>query len=334
MIRIARKYSLILFLLLIGKLGIAQDIHFSQYYNADMLLNPALTGYYDGSIRVSGLYRNQWRQVAVPIETNLLGIEKKIISFQHEFGIGLQMVSDRVSLFQLNTNKFLASGSYQRKFANNIFRVGLQGGVVHKRTDFSQQTFPDQWDYGQGVFDQSLANNETTLNQNQVYVDMSMGAAWGHRFNRIRNMFSFAIYHINKPNDQFLNTQNHIPFRHVIENELEYDLNRTVILTPRLLYMYAGGASDMMISGHIEKKMKPMLALLGGLGYRGKFADSDAAILFAGVKYKRIKLEASFDLNVSGLSDVGKRKSSFEIGLIYISPKAASGQITIPCDRI
>ena len=40
--------------------SIAQDIHFSQYYNMPLTTNPAMTGLVNGEFRVQGIYRNQW----------------------------------------------------------------------------------------------------------------------------------------------------------------------------------------------------------------------------------------------------------------------------------
>ena len=52
-----------------GKAG-AQSMHFSQYYNAPLLLNPANAGLmpeYD--FRLGANYRNQWATLPVPYKT-------------------------------------------------------------------------------------------------------------------------------------------------------------------------------------------------------------------------------------------------------------------------
>ena len=38
----------------------AEDIHFSQYWTAPQLLNPANTGKFNGVFRATFNYRNQW----------------------------------------------------------------------------------------------------------------------------------------------------------------------------------------------------------------------------------------------------------------------------------
>ena len=40
--------------------AMAQDIHFSQFGLSPLTLNPALTGAYEGTFRIGGIYRNQW----------------------------------------------------------------------------------------------------------------------------------------------------------------------------------------------------------------------------------------------------------------------------------
>ena len=50
--------------------GYAQDLHFSQYFNSPLLVNPANTGFNpDYDFRVGGNYRNQWANVGNPYKT-------------------------------------------------------------------------------------------------------------------------------------------------------------------------------------------------------------------------------------------------------------------------
>ena len=41
----------------------AQDIHFSQFFEAPLLRNPSLAGIYTGDIRVQAVYRDQWNSI-------------------------------------------------------------------------------------------------------------------------------------------------------------------------------------------------------------------------------------------------------------------------------
>ena len=47
----------------------AQDVHFSQFYAAPLLVNPAQTGNFSGTARVGANYRDQWGSITVPYRT-------------------------------------------------------------------------------------------------------------------------------------------------------------------------------------------------------------------------------------------------------------------------
>jgi hypothetical protein len=58
---IMRKVFVIIIALSLLKTELsAQDPHFSQFFASPLTLNPALTGKFDGVLRVAGNYRDQW----------------------------------------------------------------------------------------------------------------------------------------------------------------------------------------------------------------------------------------------------------------------------------
>jgi len=57
----------------------AQDFHYSQFYNAPLHLNPALTGIFRGDIRAMGNYKSQWTDVPVDYKTVTLAVDKKCL---------------------------------------------------------------------------------------------------------------------------------------------------------------------------------------------------------------------------------------------------------------
>src|ERR1043165_2694939 len=56
----------------------AQDIHFSQFFEAPLLRNPALAGLFSGDVRFQAVYRTQWQSVTVPYQTGSLNGEFKL----------------------------------------------------------------------------------------------------------------------------------------------------------------------------------------------------------------------------------------------------------------
>ena len=61
---VMKKQILILTaILFIGFGARSQDMHYSQYNEAPLLLNPALTGFFDGNHRFILNYKNQWKNL-------------------------------------------------------------------------------------------------------------------------------------------------------------------------------------------------------------------------------------------------------------------------------
>lgn len=76
-IHIYRRLFHFLFFMMLCNMVKGQDLHFSQFYEAPLLRNPALAGLYEGDVRVQGVYRNQWNSVAFPYQTGSINAEYK-----------------------------------------------------------------------------------------------------------------------------------------------------------------------------------------------------------------------------------------------------------------
>src|SRR5258705_13345473 len=74
-----------------------QDINFSQFYELPLLRNPALAGIFNGNVRLTAAYRNQWESVTTPYRTMAIGSEVKFFKglTQGDFvTLGLQVTND------------------------------------------------------------------------------------------------------------------------------------------------------------------------------------------------------------------------------------------------
>lgn len=152
-----------------------QDVHFSQFFAAPLLTNPAQTGNFDGSVRVGGNYRDQWGSVTVPYRTFSTYVDAAIQPKKsvNRFGIGLVALNDQAGDGLLTTNKVYLNTAYHIGYTEKDavrFAVGLQGGFVQKSFDLSKLIFDSQWnDY---TFDPNISNNETGLTEQLDYADV------------------------------------------------------------------------------------------------------------------------------------------------------------------
>jgi type IX secretion system PorP/SprF family membrane protein len=310
-----------------------QDVHLTQYYTSNTFLNPAYTGNYDGDVRVVANARNQWRQITDPIRTNAISVEKKMHFYPDELGAGFIFINDGAGLQSLKTNKAMLSASFRKKKGAHLIMAGLQGGIVSRKLDISDQTFPNQWNYNGGNFDPSFSNGESSMQSQYVYPDFNAGIAWTGFFSKYKISAGYGLFHITRPKDRFGSADQRLNVRHVLNVSLSCRLSPTVALLPNLLFMQTGKASDFMFGINGKKTFHQDIYALAGAGYRGNTSNSDAFIAILGMGYKRLEVGFSLDFNFSGLSRDARTKSAWEISLTYTTPSLIPNKITVPCDR-
>lgn len=329
--------AIISFFILISNASIAQDIHLSQFYASDHLLNPAKVGDFEGDYRVTGNYRNQWREISDPISTYIISLDRAFHYYSHEIDGGLMVARDEFTGFNQVTTKILLSAGYGYKYKGHTFRVGIQPGIVFRKTDLSKQTFPVQWDYSDGTFNQGISNQESTISESLTYFDLNLGIQWNKKFGKLEPKIGFAIDHVNRPKDTYFdNYIERLRSRKVVHAELDYHLSAKFTIQPKLLWMWTTNANDMVLGTNIRYQLpnKTITSIYAGVYYRhGAKRIMDAAIPVVGCRFKKIDLGFSYDINVSSLSKDVKRRSTFEVSLIYTAPSSKAKFTTLPCDR-
>jgi len=332
-----RKGFLATVILISFRVMFAQDIHLSQFYTAQLNLNPALAGYYTGEYRIASNYRNQWREIDAPIVTSMIAFDKKFYFYSDEIDAGIIVVNDQFSGFNMNTNKILLTGSYKKKIHFNEIRAGIQVGLVMKSTDLKTQTFPNQWVYETGTFNQSVDNGETLLSDSQKFIDVNFGVAWSKVFSKFKPTVGLSLFHVNRPKDTYFDTPvKRLEMRKVLHGEAVISLNSLYSIEPKLLYMFTTKAQDALIGSNFKRHFKnsKVKNVYAGVLYRDGFGrNNDAIIPIIGLTYKRFDIGFSYDVNISDLSNYSTRKSTLEFSLIYTAPLFSPNNLSIPCDR-
>jgi len=344
--------SVILLLVLLLYIPLfAQDIHLSQFYNQDHLLNPAKVGDYDGDYRLTANYRNQWRQLnKQPISTYLISFDHLFFLGKYQFNAGIMVTSDRFKgeetsyitgspfTYNVNSNKVLLSLSHTFNYHKNIFRAGIQTGVIMSSSDPTSQTFPNQWDYQSGDFTNKIPNLESQLKPSQNYIDLNLGGSWTKRFELGTPKVGFSINHINRPKDSyFKNDQERLRARKVFFSEVMIPLGFRFSLQPKLLLMWTSKANDLLIGTNLQVQTsnKVIPTYYFGVHYRhGVARIFDAIIPTVGFNYKKYAIGISYDVNLSDLSKgTDSRKGSFEFSLIYTGASTIPKKVLLPCSR-
>ncbi len=181
---------LFLFICLSAK---AQDVHFSQFFNAPLFTAPSNTGNYNGDWRVMANYRSQWKEVAKPYTTQSIGADAQYYLHNERFSGGLYIINDK-SGGNLKVNKFFASIAYHKRLKKHQLHIGLQPGFVLKNIDYNSETYPNQLDWDKGMYNNQLPNNESGIGNQLNYFDLNMGGGWDYQFKKLTPFISFSVF--------------------------------------------------------------------------------------------------------------------------------------------
>lgn len=313
------KVYLLVLLLITGKMSIAQvDPHFSQYYVYPSWLNPALTGVFDGTYRVSAIYRNQWGGVAA---FNTPGVSFDMNTSKNiSFGGSLMNLKAGDAGYNYLTGYLSASYSGIRFGTNGTQRVvfGMQAGIMNRRFNPSKFTTSAMWDPMLGPVN---PNNEVFTRTSSTMFDMGAGALYidGKPGKKANFYGGLSVSHLTQPEDDFIkDAEAKLPMRVTLHGGLRINVNENWSITPNFLYLSQAQARETMLGAYAQVKASPTADFLFGANYRFK----DAISPYIGFYHKNFVLGASYDVNTSDLGKVANGANSFEISLTWIGRKA------------
>lgn len=315
----------------------AQDVHFSQFYLSPLSLNPANTGNYRGDFRFFGNYRSQWKELNNAYNTFSAGGDFNIFPSNINLSGGLIAISDK-SGGNLNVTKILPSAAWHFNLRGYKLHIGLQPGYVIKTLDFYSHTFQNQFNWGIGSFDNTLPNGESNVVQQFSYFDLNSGVQINRKFGKLEPEIGFAMFHINKPKESFLNNANKLPTRNAINAALSFYIKEKIILKAYTLYGFTTKASDWVSGTNFEYILSKHAfgnnSLFAGLMWRsGINRNADAGIATVGFNYNRYTLGFSYDVTISKLQTAVDNRGAFEIAFIYRSKSSRLNEKVLPCER-
>ncbi len=315
----------------------SQDIHFSQFFNAPMLINPANTGSFDGDWQASAGYRNQWKAIAQPFRTLTMAYERQFYVYNQHISGGVFVLNDNSGNIALKSNQIVFSGAYHRTINNNQLHGGLQIGYVHKAVDFGNNTFPDQWDPNVGYYNPAMASSIQDGDR-LSYLNINFGLMWRKKIAKFEPEIGFSLYHLNHPKESFYNEDVYVPLKEAIHIGVKYDLIPNLYIQPRLLLMNQLKAKDYIIgtsAGYtLPLNSSGVREINAGIYFRNTLAsNTDAMIVMVGTSVRNFNIGISYDLNVSPLKAYSNNRGAFEITLIYRSISTVLNTFTIPCER-
>lgn len=342
------RSSLVAALAMAVQTGFAQDVHFTQFDAAPLIVNPAFTGAFNGQYRASAIYRDQWRSVTVPFKTIGASFDMPIVhdlSIDDYLAAGVQFYSDRAGDGNLSNtsvlgsvayHKFLGSGAFG---ANKVISVGLQGGYTQKSIDLSKLYFGDE--FMNGTFQPGTSQEYPGLNNKVNYFTVNAGVSYSQA---ISQNFGISIglgaNNLNQPQESMQKKKNSevgLGIRYTGQLGAIWQTSERFSIRPGVLYQTQATAAEIVGGSEFNYALNntefPGMATSVFVG--GWYRSSDAAMITAGIEHKGFRLGVSYDYNISDLNDASNGNGGFEISLRYIAPNPLdfARRLLYPCVR-
>jgi type IX secretion system PorP/SprF family membrane protein len=324
------KRFLLLFLVFISGNLFSQDIHFSQFYNTFLTVNPALTGVGATPLRIGLIYRNQWSSISTPYKTYTGFADGRFTVkglYRTWFGIGVSAYNDRAGDGVLTNSVAALSFSVTQGFnRDNTFLVsmGFSTGFLNRSVQLSNLVFDEQWD---GVkFNPALANNEMVNGQSVFAPDFGFGVVVLYEFHGgLKLEAGGSLHHINKPKTSFYDADNRIDMKMIAHARMELELQRDLIFAPAAFYSVQANTQEIIFGGNLLYRFSN-LQLIGGLWYRW----GRDVIPAVGFNYHLYKFTITYDVNISGLHPASNYQGGVELSLVKVFRKKTS---RYPCSE-
>ena len=178
-----KKQLLLFFLILSASFGLqGQDPHFSQNYATPLYINPGLTGLYNGDVRMTATFRNQWSSISnsAGYRTLAVSVDGKLTPGDGKgSGIsgGLHIMSDQAGLLNFSTNAIDVALALNTSLGDAHFlSLGVMAGVNRRSFDFSGAQFGNQFD-GVG-YSSEIQSNEVFENNSYSRMGLSGGLVY------------------------------------------------------------------------------------------------------------------------------------------------------------
>lgn len=300
----------------------SQDIHYSQFFSAPLQYNPALTGIFNGNIRVAGNYRSQWRAVPVSYLTFAGSVDFKVNPSNSRNGnlnMGIFFNYDKAGDLSLNNTKLGLSTSYLIKLTkNHLISPGVLINYNQRRVDFSNAKTNNQWN-GVG-YDPSILP-ELPYDNSNSNIDISGGInyRWQKSY-RTHIDIGVGLYNIMSSDQSFAGDEGYnsaLDKRLSIYVMTDFKVLNRLNLSGNAVYQKQGphSALQLNVQGKIflNKNNDRNVAFILGLGLR----TSDAWFPMIGLMYKNLYAGFSYDSNFSQFDIATRSKGGPELSVIY-----------------
>jgi len=306
----------------------AQDIHLSHVHASPVLLNPGMTGLFNGDLRFIANAKSQWNSVTKGYKTGIAGVDMRIYELGRNDIIagGLQVYSDKAGDLDFATRSVNGTVAVLKSLGrrgNSFLSFGLSTALVTNSVDYSKIV----------AFDPEPSIQDGASPKNS-YLDLSGGLAYFYTFDRDNSFhLGAAAFHVNRADvsifkDDVLDEGISLYRKYVLHGGGDFRLKGKTFVKPSFLYSHQGPHREILAGTFLKYRTlkydsngkRTSLYLGAWLRWYadGQSKGTDAIIAAVRFDHKGTFITFSFDINISTLTEVSYGKGGPELSVIKI----------------
>jgi type IX secretion system PorP/SprF family membrane protein len=304
----------------------AQDLHFSQYNNSPLNLNPSQTGLFNGDWRFVGNYRTQWSAIPVPYNTYSIATDKRLKTklINDVPSVGMIINTDKAGDSRFTTTQILLSGSYIKKLTSDsvhFVSIGIQPGITTRNFNTSDLTFDNQFDGDS--YNSAIGSGENFSKTRITYFELGAGASYLFRKNeRTKINVGISGFHLNKPKQSFFdNKEIRLDVKTTVHCMAQFPVAANVDILPSFLIQQQGKYNETLIGVFGKYYLKPIDGASTAISIGAFQRLRDAFIIKLGMDYRNFNVGLSYDVTTSKLRAANNSRGALEFSVIYIFKK-------------
>ena len=321
----------------------SQDVHFSQFFETQMLRNPALTGVFTGDVKATLAYRSQWNSFTNAYKTGFGSIETKFAMGNKSdyLALGAYVVSDKSGSIGLFTTHIMPTINYFKSVSNNkpaFIGLGFSAGIFQRGFDASKITTNSQYIGSQYVPSASIGENFSITQYSKL--DIAFGVSFNTQLGnaKLNNFYIGAGFqHFNKPNVSFYNNRNlSLAPKINLSTGYKFELDDYSYFTAQADFTKQSADRELLISGMYSRNLTQDADgtdLYIHAGIIGRIGD--AIIPVIKIDVKKYTLGFSYDANLSNLTKISFGRGGYECTITYKAwrKKTSSDEQKVNCPK-
>lgn len=304
----------------------AQDIHFSQYWESNVLRNPGLTGIYSEDFKAGAIYRSQWNSLGNPYQTMAFSAEGRF-ALRHTrsdyITVSAMFFSDKAGRASLKTTGIYPTINYNKCLSDphhSYLSLGFTVGYLQRSFDPGKLTFDNF--YQGGVVEPAAGAGEDLPNASMHHFDLGAGLSYNSSIgdgSRINYLLGISAYHFTQPKANFAQTSDLVNLAMRINGSfgLNFQINDTWNVQVHGNLAFEGAYKESMLGGMVQWAPPDENGKGFGISAGAQARFGDAIIPMIKLDYKAQSFGISYDINTSPLKAATSMRGGLELTAFF-----------------